>query len=99
MFKHILIALVILQTAALPSAASDTVYQGKVKWWDNNKGFGYIESDNGDPDIYVNASQIDFAGDAHLCLSGCMLPEGMCIQYQIYTDSTGRERAYKLQLC
>ncbi len=99
MFKHILIALVILQTAALPSAASDTVYQGKVKWWDNNKGFGYIESDNGDPDIYFNERTINFAGDHNFCLNGCSFPEGMCFQYQIYMDSTGREQAYKLQLC
>jgi CspA family cold shock protein len=37
--------------------------KGKVKWYDQSKGFGFIESDNGD-DIFVHQTGLvnEFAG-------------------------------------
>lgn len=32
---------------------------GKVKHWRDDKGFGFIRQENGDPDIFVHASVVD----------------------------------------
>ena len=89
MFRHVLIALVILQTAALPSAASQ-VHQGKVKWWDKTKGVGFITPDNGDRDIFVDYIEVDAAGQREEKSTSqwqsskqYSISQGACIRYQI----------------
>ncbi len=64
---------------------------GTVKWFNSQKGFGFIQSDAGGPDVFVHISAVERAG-----LRG--LNEGQKISYQIAVDrKTGKSSADSLQ--
>lgn len=64
---------------------------GTVKWFNGQKGFGFIQPDNGGPDVFVHISAVERAG-----LFG--LQEGQKISYEIETDRrTGKSSAGSLQ--
>jgi len=64
---------------------------GKVKWFNNQKGFGFIEPDQGGPDVFVHISAVERAG-----LS--TLNEGDKISYEIVSDKrSGKSSADSLK--
>jgi cold shock protein len=63
--------------------------QGTVKWFNAQKGFGFIQPDNGGPDVFVHISAVDAAG-----LRG--LNEGQKISYDIVTER-GKSAAANLK--
>ena len=53
---------------------------GTVKWFNGQKGFGFIEPSDGSKDVFVHISAVERAG-----LSG--LAEGQKVQFELKTDS------------
>jgi cold shock protein len=64
---------------------------GTVKWFDETKGYGFIQPDNGGKDVFVHISAVERAG-----LRG--LAEGQKISYEVEQDRrSGKESAANLQ--
>ena len=63
--------------------------QGTVKWFNSQKGYGFIQPDAGGPDVFVHISAVERAG-----LRG--LNEGQKISYEIVSEK-GRNSAANLQ--
>ena len=64
---------------------------GTVKWFNTQKGYGFIQADAGGPDIFVHISAVERAG-----MRG--LNEGQKISYEIVADKrTGKSSADQLQ--
>ena len=59
--------------------------QGTVKWFDNDKGFGFIAVENGD-DVFVHFSAIQ--GDGFKSLE-----EGQAVSFSIVEGSRGPQAA------
>ena len=64
---------------------------GTVKFYNDQKGFGFIQPDNGGKDVFVHISAVERAG-----MRG--LVEGQKISYELQTDRrTGKAAAANLQ--
>ncbi len=63
---------------------------GTVKWFNGQKGYGFIQPDNGGPDVFVHISAVERSG-----LGG--LNEGQKISYETEKDArSGKMSAGKL---
>ena len=63
---------------------------GTVKWFNEQKGYGFIQPDNGQKDIFVHISAVERAGLR-------TLKEGQKVSYEVVTDKrTGRASAGNL---
>jgi CspA family cold shock protein len=65
------------------------MFEGKVKWFDPKKGFGFIQRDEGD-DVFVHFSSIE--GDGFKSLE-----EGQKVTFEI-TDSDKGPQASNVKL-
>lgn len=64
---------------------------GTVKWFNETKGFGFIQPDNGNKDIFVHISAVERAGLRSL-------PDGQKVTFDIESGRDGRESATNLSL-
>ena len=65
--------------------------QGTVKWFNTQKGFGFIQPDDGTKDVFVHISAVERAG-----LPG--LNEGQKVSFELTADRrTGKSSADKLR--
>jgi cold shock protein len=67
------------------------VATGTVKWFNSQKGFGFIQPEAGGPDVFVHISAVERAG-----LRG--LNENQKVSYEIVADRrTGKSSADQLK--
>jgi cold shock protein len=60
-----------------------------VKWFNETKGYGFIQPDNGDKDVFVHTSAVERAS----------LKDGQKISYEVESDRrTGKESATDLEV-
>jgi cold shock protein len=67
-----------------------TMSQGKVKWFNTAKGFGFIQPDEGGADVFVHISALERANLNHL-------KDGQPIAYELATQK-GKTSAVNLKL-
>jgi CspA family cold shock protein len=65
--------------------------QGTVKFFNSQKGFGFIVQDSGGPDVFVHISAVERAGMSNL-------NEGQKLTFDVEADrKTGKSAATNLQ--
>ena len=65
---------------------------GTVKWFNSEKGYGFIQPDDGQKDVFVHISAVERAGLRSL-------QEGQKVSYELTTDRrTGKSSATVLQV-
>lgn len=64
---------------------------GTVKWFNPTKGYGFIQPDDGDTDVFVHVSAVEQAG-----LSA--IDENQKISYELETGRNGKTSAVELKL-
>ena len=75
-----------------PAVKGHAMATGTVKWFNDQKGYGFIQPDQGGRDVFVHISAVERSG-----LSG--LAEGMKVSYEVQADRrTGKESAANLKI-
>ena len=65
--------------------------QGTVKWFNGQKGYGFIQPDDGSKDVFVHISAVERAGMSSL-------NEGQNVSFDIVADRrTGKSAAENLR--
>lgn len=64
---------------------------GKVKWFDQQKGYGFIAPEAGGSDVFVHITAVQEVGLT-------TLNEGQKISYELVTQRNGKTAAGKLRL-
>ena len=65
--------------------------QGTVKWFNGQKGFGFIQPDDGSKDVFMHISAVERAGMQNL-------NEGQKIEFELVSDrKTGKSSADNLR--
>lgn len=67
-----------------PDPSTAVAITGKVKWFDDTKGFGFVASNDGGKDVFVHISILGPAGLSHLA-------EGQPVNMRVVDTPKGRE--------
>ena len=64
---------------------------GAVKFFNENKGFGFIQPEGGSKDVFVHISAVERSGIGRLA-------EGQKVNFEVEVGRDGRESATNIQL-
>jgi CspA family cold shock protein len=67
-----------------------TMAKGTVKWYNADKGYGFIQPESGGNDVFVHATALEAAGIRSL-------PDGQVVSYDL-TEQRGKTSATNLKL-
>jgi CspA family cold shock protein len=67
-----------------PDPSTAVSVSGKVKWFDENKGFGFVQSNDGGKDVFVHISVLSSSGVTRLM-------EGQPVTMRVVDTPKGRE--------
>ncbi|MEI8314218.1 MAG: cold-shock protein [Verrucomicrobiota bacterium] len=56
--------------------------KGRVKWFNEKKGFGFLEQEGGGPDVFVHFSALQGEGFK-------TLTEGQAVEFDVVQDAKG----------
>src|SRR4051794_37336652 len=73
-----------------PGRMEDTMSQGTVKWFNTQKGYGFIQPDDGSKDVFVHISAVERSGLGHL-------NEGQKVSFDLERGQQGKTSAVNLQ--
>ena len=65
--------------------------KGTVKWFNSQKGYGFIQPEDGSKDVFVHISAVERAGLANL-------NEGQSVDYDVERGQQGKTSAVNLKL-
>jgi len=71
-----------LRGSIFTQRGSSNMAQGTVKWFNSEKGYGFIAQDNGQADVFVHYSEISGAGFRNL-------EEGQRVEFEIGQGNKG----------
>ena len=64
---------------------------GTIKWFNAEKGYGFIKQDNSANDIFIHVKVLERASISNI-------REGQAVQFEVSTDQNGREAASSIEL-
>lgn len=67
------------------------MFNGKVKWFNNKKGYGFITTPENDKDIFVHITAVQKSGLEKIL-------EGQNIAFEIIPDKNGRPEAHNINV-
>ena len=70
--------------AERPDPATASELHGTVKWFNGQKGFGFVAAEDGGKDVFLHISIVDRAGIQ-------VLPEGRQVRMRVVKTQKGRE--------
>ncbi len=69
---------------------SDDMTTGTVKWFNTQKGYGFIQPDDGQKDVFVHISAVERAGMSNL-------REGQRVSFELERGREGKTSAVNLR--
>ena len=63
---------------------------GTVKWFNTQKGYGFIQPDDGSKDVFVHITAVESSGMGHL-------QEGQKLSYELERGNQGKTSAVDLK--
>ena len=67
------------------------MFKGTVKWFNNQKGFGFIQRDDGEADAFVHISAVERSGLTSLA-------EGQSVEFELAPGRNGKMAAQNLKV-
>ncbi len=66
--------------------------KGTVKWFNTKKGYGFIQSENGEKDIFIHVTQMEKTGLRRLF-------DGQLVSFEVFKDArSGKIAATEVHL-